>query len=535
MFTFRNFIPFTFFLLIWIVEVKAQQPTPNNEFLFQLKGEHELYFHVPLNDGGDFQYPLTSPKFINRFGLNVTSKNFKLVSEWELRGTLTESGKQNDMIHLIPRENYLRYSTRKFNWSFGLQKYSWGMADHINPTNNLNPLDYTITGFEPEEIPIFSSSVEYFPNDKWKIQAVYIPIEQADDIFWSYPEAIPAALFSKYVISDFDFSNQTPVTTTISQEKQISEINPEYRINSGIYGGKLNFYSSKVDFSLSYIYDFDPYYTPQIAMEKYSPGITNSLENKINQTLNAEESAQLISYLSNISSYRVSQIDLERKRIHRIGGNAKTIIGRFGLWLEACYSITEQEKTNDYTNRGNDLFFVLGTDFFFGPNERFYANIQYTGKWIPNYYHSFFSDYPDGLPSPEFQDNEKYMQQYYYRALVQPLGFLGETYLHGVTFNFDFSFFNGKLKPSIVSYLLKPEGYDTSEKSREGSLLLIPSVDYSPGNALHFTLGSYLSWSAYKAAESDQTKYNDSSSILGLLNSYNNLYLKISYSWNRNK
>ena len=534
MFTIRSFSVVLFFLWIWSLDAKAQLIT-DNEFHFQFKGEHELYFHFPLSNGGDFQYPLTSPKSLNRFGLNLSQKNIRLVSEWELRFFLPQSGNQEDAVLLIPKENYIRYSTRKMNWTFGLQKYSWGMADHINPTNNLNPLDYTITGFEPEEIPVFSSSVEYFPRDSWKMQAVYIPFEQSDNIFWSYPEAIPGALFAKYVISDFDFNTQIPATTTIAQEKQISEIQPDYGLRSGVFGGRLNFYSSKVDLSLSYVYDFDPYFTPFITTEKYFPGITGSLEDKFNQTLNAEEASQVISYLSGISSYRISQIDLLRKRIHRFGGNAKTIIGRFGLWLEACYSITEQANSEDYKNRGNDLFFVLGTDFFFGPNERFYGNIQYTGKWIPNYYHSFYSEYPGGIPQAGFQDNEEYVRQYYYRALVQPLGFQSETYLHGVTVNFDFSFFNGKLKPSLVGYLLTPDGYDKAEKTRSGSLLLMPSVDYSPGNALHFILGSYLSWSAYKENGGDQTKYNDSSSILGLLNPYNNLYVKISYSWNHNK
>jgi len=533
MFTFRSFSVILLFLLTGIHGIKAQSDS-KDKFSFQIKGGHNMYFHFPLNNGGDFQYPLSSPKFINLLGLNLTHKNIKLVSEWEFRGYLPESGLQNDAIRLIPRENYIRYSAPKLNWTFGLQKYSWGMADRINPTNNLNPIDYTVTGFEPEEIPIFSTSAEYFPNENWKIQAVYVPFEQADDIFWSYSEAIPDVLFAKYVISDLDFNTQIPDLTPVLQEKQVSEINPDYGIKSGVFGGRVNFYSSGIDFSLSYVYDFDPYYTPDISLVKYFPGITNSLAEKINQTLDKEEAGKLISYLNNVPAYRISEIDLLRKRVHRVGGNAKTIIGRFGLWLEACYSITEMKYSGDYKNRGDDLFFVIGTDFFFGPNERFYGNIQYTGKWIPDYYNSFYSDYPGGIPQSDMQGDEEYMQQYYYRALVHPLGFKSETYLHGLVLNFDFTFLNGKLKPSFVSYLLIPEGYDTAEKSRYGSLLLMPSVDYSPGNAVHFTLGSYLSWSAFKEKGSGLMKYNDISSIPGLLNQYNNLYFKISYSWNHN-
>lgn len=524
-------------LIVFIVaslKVNAQNFATYSGINFNITGDHDIYFHYPLNSSGSFQYPLTSPKLINSFDLNISSKNIKVITAWELRSIIPESGQQNETTRLIPKENYIRYSTSKLNLTFGLQKYSWGMADIVNPTNNLNPLDYTVTGFEPEQIPVFSLSMEYFPNDKWKIQAVYLPYYQSDDIFWSYTEAIPDALFSKYIISDFNFNTQTPALEYLPQLKSISETNPEYGLNSGVYGGRLNFYSSRIDFSINYIYDFDSYLTPQITTENYIPGITNTLENKINQNLTANEAAQLISYLSNISSYRISNIDLLRKRIHRIGVNAKTTISRFGLWLEACYSITEQANAYDYKNRGNDLFFVAGTDFFFGPNDRFYANIQYTGKWIPNFYHTFYSDYPDGLPLIEYQDNNEYMQEYYYRALVQPLGFQSELWQHGIILKFDFSFFNGKFKPSLSTYIQISDGYDTAEKLRKGSVVFMPSIDYSPGNAIHFILGSYLSYSAYKKVGKAETKYDDNSSILGLLNQYNNLFFKITYSWNQN-
>lgn len=532
----KSRLPIVFIMLsIGMLKIQAQNLTTENAFNFNIKGDHDFYFHFPLNNGGGFQYPITSPKSINNFELKISDKHIKVVSGWELRIIVPENGQQDETTLLIPKENYIRYATNKLNLTFGLQKYPWGMADMVNPTNNLNSLDYTITGFEPEQIPVFSSSMEYFPNDKWKIQAVYIPFDQSDNIFWSYSEAVPEALFSKYIISDFDFSTQTPTVEYLPQSKSISELNPEYGLNSGIYACRVNLYSSKIDLSLSYVYDFDSYYTPQITTEKYLPGITSTLEDKINQTLPSNEAAQLIDYLSNISSYALSNIDLSRKRIHRLGTNTKTTIGRFGVWLEACYSITEQKNIDDYRNRGNDLFYVLGTDFFFGPNDRFYANIQYTGKWIPDYYHSFYTDYPKGIPKPEFQDNNEYMQEYFYRTLVQPLGFQNEIWQHGMSVKFDYSFFNGKLKPSFVGYIQIPTGYDTAEKSRMGSLLMMPSLDYSNGNALRFTLGCYLSYSAYKNAGSNQTKYNDNASILGLLNTYNNLFLKISYSWSHKK
>lgn len=522
-------------LTFFVFQIPNVAQCQNNNLNLTLKGNHDFYFHIPTSDGGTFQYPITSPKNINLFGLLLDNNDIKFISEWQLRIVLTQSGSQNDMIQLIPRENYIKYIGKKIDFTFGLQKFNWGMADKINPTNNINPQDYTITGFEPEQIPILASTINYYPNDSWKIQVVYVPYEQGDAYFWNYEDAIPQEFFSKYVISDYDFNTQIPEITFIEQDKNVFTSNPDYSLNSGVFGGKLDYYSSVIDLSLNYLYDITPFYTPSIRTETYNPGITPELENKINQILPPADAANLINYLTSITSVRALEIELLKKRIHRIGGSAKTIIGRFGLWAEACYSITEQNGKNDFTNRGNDLFFVVGADFFFGPNDRFYMNVQYTGKWIPNYYKTFYTDYPDGIPNPIFQSDEPYMQEYYYRAITQPLGFQNATYLHGISSNLKFSFFNGKLKPSLVSYIQIPQGYDDVEKTRYTNMIFMPSIDYSNGNSLHFILGAYLSYAPYKVSGSDKIKYDDLASIPGLLNPYNNIYFKVSYSWKYSK
>ncbi len=523
------------FCFVTIFSIKTPVVAQNNNLNLTLKGYHDFFFHIPASEGGNFQYPITSPKNINLVGLQLDKGNVKLVSEWQLRNIPDQSGIQNNMVQLIPRENYVKYIGKKLDITFGLQKFSWGMADKVNPTDNINPQDFTITGFEPEKIPILATTVNYYPNDNWKIQAVYVPYEQGDAIFWSYEDAIPENFFSKYIISDFDFNTHTPEITYIEQDRNVFSSNPVYSLKSSIIGGKINYFSSIIDLSLNYLYDITPFYTPLITTETYVPGITTGLENKIYQTLPPADADNLIYNLSNIQSVRASEIEILKKRIHRFGGSAKTIAGRYGLWAEACYSITEQNGKDDFTNRGNDLFFVVGTDSFFGPNNRFYMNLQYIGKWIPNYYKTFYTHYPDGFPDPAHQDNESYMQEYYYRALTQPLGFQNATYLHGISSNFKFSFFNGKFKPSLVSYFQIPTGYDNAEKNRYTNMIFMPAMDYSNGNSLHFILGAYLSYAPYKMAGKNTVEYNDLATIPGLLNPYNNIYLKISYSWNYTK
>ena len=109
-----------------------------------------------------------------------------------------------------------------------------------------------------------------------------------------------------------------------------------------------------------------------------------------------------------------------------------------------------------------------------------------------------------------------------------------EKYTHGFVASLDFNFFNGTLKPSFNAYYSLPSGYDKKEKKRYGSLLLMPEIDYSPGNSLHFYLGANLAYSWFKPRGSNKVRNDDQTDLIGFLNPYNNIYLKIEYKWNHN-
>ncbi len=521
--------------ILAILLIAGQIVTAQNPIKYTFSGKHDFYFHFPVNKSGTFEYPVTAPKNINLLGIKLNNKHLKFVSQWQIRNFALDNGQQNARILLLARENYVKYKGDKLNFTFGLQNFSWGMADRINPTDMLNPRDYTITAFETEKIPVLATTVDYYPDDNWKLQGVYIPYKQSDAIFWNNSDFIPDDLFAKQQIYDFDFSTMQPKTRLVEQEKNIIEENPEFSLKSAVAGGKINYFSLGIDLSLSYIYDFDPYYTPIITTEKYYLGITPELQTKIYQTLPANDADNLVNYLNSIQAIRISQIELQRKRIHRIGGSAKTIAGKFGLWVEAAYSITAQNDKNDFKNRGNDLFYVVGTDFSFGENEQHYVNLQYVGKWVPNYYHRFYTDYENGLPDETKLSDDDYMQTYYYKALTQPLGLQNAVYLHGFSTNVKLSFFDGKLQPSFLSYVQIPQQYDDAEKKRYADMVFMPTIDYTPGNALHLIIGAYLAYAPYKNAGEEKIKYNDISTMLGLANHYNNVYFKITYSWKYRK
>lgn len=517
-------------LLLTILVVKAQLSTNSGDFEIEIKGDHYFQYHLPTSEN-NYNTLIKAPKWINELGLEVNHQHIELVSKWELRGAMDETGNWGDMSEIRIKENYLKINKAKVSWSFGFQDYAWGVADDLNPTNNLNPKDYEIKGFETEEIPIFSAACKYYPNEKWSFQGIFVPLEQSDVYFWDYEDFVPDQFFYKKQFSGVNLNNNQAEVEYLPDTKNVKTSNLEFGPESSLAALKASYYSSGLDFSLSYIYDIDPYFTPKITLEQYSVGVNNEIRDWIYNNLSETEANNMLAQMNSTSSYRISEINLERNRVHRFGFDAKTIVDRYGIWLEACYSLTEDSRNNSYEERNHDLAYTLGFDFFYGPNQRFYLNLQYAGKWIPKFDNNFYTDYKDGMPNGNFTDNESYMEEYYYRSLVQPFGMHTEGYTHSVSTSMDFSFFNGTLKPTINAFYSIPGKYDRMEKKRYGSLLLLPELEYSPGHSLHLYLGANLAYSWYKPYGSDKVRNDDATDLIGFLHAYNNIYFKLSYAW----
>ncbi len=498
----------------------------------KLFGDHYFQYHLPMQEG-NYSTFIKAPKFINKFGLDIEKGDIELHSEWEVRGVLNETGEWNELSEARIGENYIKWKQERINIGFGYQDYSWGVADEFNPTNNLNPKDYE-KGYEIDDIPILSASIRFYPNESFSFEGVFIPFEQSDKYFFDFEDEIPSELFSEFRFTGYDLQTNRPVVGLLSNTSKTNFDYLKFSPKSSLLGIKANYFSTDLDLSLSYVYDIDPFYTPVLDFEEYTIGVDKSVETRLNEEYSPEKAAEIINQLSNQKTYRVSKIDLTRRRIHRLGFDAKTIIDKYGIWLEACYSITEDKSNNSYKLRNDDLSWTAGLDFNYGPNDRFYVNLQYTGKWISKYDDKFFTDYQNGMPSLDQVSNPNYMEEYYYRSIVQPLGIQTERVTHGILAQFEWSFYNETLKPVINAYYTIPSGYDGKQKKRYGSLMLNPELEYMPGSSIHFKLGSYLAYSWYKPVGSNEIKNNDRSDLIGYLYPFNNIYLKVTYEWNIN-
>jgi hypothetical protein len=466
----------------------------------KLSGTHEFDYHFPAywQDGNQkYDGTLKEPAFRNDVGVELNEGKLKVVSRWQFDASPSlydrddpNTGWEGSAL-LKPNENYISWSPACFKLSAGYQIFAWGVADKRNPTDNLNPRDYTTSATDPAKIPVLAGDAIWYPNDKLSFEGVFIPAK-SDSV---YAEDTKSALKGK--LSDNPLLSSTSVSYASSSNKP----------KDFVAGAKLS-YRSAVDLSLDYLYDLDQYYTPEIATALTPLG-------------------------GGAFAYLPSSVTLDRKRIHRIGGDAKTTLGKYGLWLEAAYDITENSGSDDYSVRKSRLEYTLGGDVNYGPNDAYYVNLQYVGTWIPGYDKDYGADYDNAMYkfNPLKMASESYMQDFWERSMVNAAGFDTEGLVQGVTCNLKWELAEALFTPQLTACYLVPFLYDDTNEKRYGSLALNPELDIKPMDSFHIKIGSDLYYSWHKV--DGEVKLDTTGASLGTFTPSNNVYLKIVYKWNR--
>ncbi|MBN1699206.1 MAG: hypothetical protein JW881_16925 [Spirochaetales bacterium] len=450
-------------------------PADGGGFAGELKSEHTASLHMPVS--GDplvFDGPLTSTGLENLFSFSAHQGDVSLYSNWRILFSLNGEGVWHNATEIRALENYILYGPEGLSLSLGYQIIRWGVADKINPTDNVNPKDYTDLT-EPTSIPVLSLYIKWYVTGAFSIEGVYVPHNDPDIFPVDAEAAVPEALFA----ADEVTVEQLPLD-----------------IWSGSLGLRLAAYTPLADFSLSYLFDHDPYYTPSVAY-------TNPMD---------------------------KHLTLGREPLHRIGADAKTTIGGAGIWLETCFTLTGDPDASDAGTRNPRLEWTAGIDFNYGPGALFYANIQYNGRFIFDYDDGFFSDYPGGAPDPLQMMDPDYAVTYYYRALTQSIGGETEGLLNTLSVNFEFPFLDERITPVIRGAYLLPVFYDTEEKTRYGSLIASPRLIFKPQLSFEITLGADLFFSWYSEPGSGDIRL-DTSDAVGMFGDQSNVFLELHYVW----
>lgn len=448
------------------------------KFTIMLTGDHGFEFHIPLiPDYMDFDGYIKSPKVINDFGIEIAVKNLKLITHWEFNLILNGWGDWSKFLEIIPLENYISWSPWKFTFGLGFQKYNWGTADVINPTDNINLKDIR-EPFNPRKISVFSLYIGFFPVNFMSIEALYIP-------FYLMPPFSLTELFEDAFGSELEPTFQ-------------NVINPEF---FGL-GGKLSFFLKHADFSFSYLTKVEPYYSLDLDLEYvYDPSSDNHI-------------------------YSASEVEMLHRRLHYIGADFRTNVGIFGLWLEVCYSLSEDYLMQNYDIRNHQLSWTAGFDFNYGPNSDFYCNIQYFGYFNPFYDQDFYRDYDDGLP--EANEVKSYYREFYYRSLTDVLGGVTEGLLNGLSIQMKWPVLKSKLVPTLELLYSIPAIYNTDREARYGNLYIKPELEINPMEAFYILIGAdlFFSWHTLEG-----NLDIDESNITGANYENTNFFIEVRYKW----
>lgn len=219
------------------------------------------------------------------------------------------------------REAYVNLNLGKFDFRAGKQIVLWGRADGFNPTNNVTPQDFCV--FSPEE------------DDKrlgnFVVKGVFNP----------YLFRIEADWIPVYKSSLFPFIGK-PMGDGIVWK---NEKHP-YRWKDQSFGLKIDLEKPSFDLSLSY-YN---------GLHKF-PGIT---------------------YEKTVYEILLSQ---EPYRIHIIGADFSTSLGKYGLRGEFACSLPEKSNNSIYSVPNKQMEYTIGIDRSW---DNFSLIMQYIGKYIPD-------------------------------------------------------------------------------------------------------------------------------------------------------
>lgn len=289
--------------------------------------------------------------------------NFNFYSEIWIRSIgFPDINKSNDLtnkqklspVELDLREAYLDLYglfSKNLDLRIGRQRIAWGVADKLNPTDNLNPNDLEDVWDFGRHQASNGIKASYYLND-WSVTSIFIPVFT--------PAILPQGNLDDALMQDFSlpsaFSYRN-ITDTI--------IMPEYKLKqNAIYGAKIVGRIINYDVSLSYIYTrYDlPFFNRMTFMPTATPG----------------------------------EVDLQYQlifpRTHIIGFDFAGAVKDIGVWIEAGLYLPEKiALTTDLSLLGLGvqdttlldtpyLRYVIGLDYT--TRNGFYINGQYLRGFV---------------------------------------------------------------------------------------------------------------------------------------------------------
>ena len=267
-----------------------------------------------------------------------------------------------DPYNLEVREAYIQlygFLSDNLDVKIGRQRITWGTADKLNPTDNLNPYDL-------EDVLDFGRhrgsdaiSFDYYFNSDFSLQGAIIPFFQ--------PANMPIGIFATALTPSMEMP---PGLTLMGFSDNVNM--PNYDLSESTTAGlKFKGFAAGFDFSLSYVWGRDG--LPIATYNTFTP----------------------VDAMGGISIHS----DLAFTRTHIFGADMAGSIGGVGVWAEAAAFLPQDEviMTNDLSamyptspvpvtqdsvvlKKEAYVKFVLGADYNFANGT--YLNVQYLHGFV---------------------------------------------------------------------------------------------------------------------------------------------------------
>jgi hypothetical protein len=285
-------------------------------------------------------------------------KNISFFASVELRDDVSDQLRSRIFLD----EGYLHYAHQNFDLRLGKQIISWGAADGINPTNNINPVDFTdLLDTDDEHIGVFSIKADYYLKN-WTLEGILVPVFTPSVLpvngytapgrnRWNL--ALPAVIPDAGEPSGFFKASYALAAAQL----------PPRDWRSAQIAGKLVHSYQGWDFSLSYYHGWD-----DLSTFRFHP--------------------QLVTR----DSLHIG-IQPEFYKLHVPGFDFSTTMGKYGLRGEAAYFSTPDKRGTDPAITDPFYMYVIGVDRNFGKvlgDNNLFVIVQWiqqfiqTGAHIPN-------------------------------------------------------------------------------------------------------------------------------------------------------
>ncbi len=278
-----------------------------------------------------------------------------------------------DPYNLEIREAYVQlygFLTKNLDLKVGKQRITWGTADKLNPTDNLNPYDLEDVLDFGRHRGSWALNLEYYFGRDFSIQAVYIPIFE--------PANLPIGIFAEALTPTIEMP--PPFVLEGFTDEAIM---PAFNLGeSATAGAKFKGFAGGVDFSVSYVWGRD--------------GLPIGIYNTITPA-------------DTLGGVNVN-VQTSFFRQHIFGADLATSIGGVGVWAEAAAFLPENEvvMTTDLSalfpgspvpvtmdsvvlKREVFLKYVVGADYNFANG--MYLNFQYMHGFINERGRDALNDY----------------------------------------------------------------------------------------------------------------------------------------------